>query len=248
MFESAKLKVERAKHHITDLEVQFGAFVEKNPYSVAVGHNPETGKATIRLVFKEKIPARFALIIGDAIHNLRTALDHIAWELIGHDGGTQDRYLKFPTGDNRVSFEASCQGIKTPSRAVRDLFQSQEVFPSGKGDILYTLHLLDIADKHTVLTPIIRAAKVSKLIIYHRTGQVQATLIDNIFAGDTGTYADIWNVPEGGYVEIDEDTKATPAIFLANVQGVPAQPVFPLLGQLRHATANTLDIISKAIS
>lgn len=249
MFESAKLKVEWADHHISDLATQFQAFVESNPYSVAVGHNPETRRTAIRLIFKKPIPKSFALTIGDAIHNLRCALDHMTWQLVGRDGGTQNRYLKLPAGQNRIDFEAACKGIITPSQAIIDLLKSLEVFPSGKGDVLYKLHLLDNADKHTVLAPVIRAAQVSKLAIFDGKGVPSFTRLDCIFAGDNGElFADVLDIPEGGHVEIDNDTKATPFIFLGNVQGVPTGPVFESLSQFRHATAYTLDIVAKAIS
>ena len=248
MFENAKLKSEWAKHHIRELETQFRAFIERNPYRVGAGHNANTGKTAIRLIFHEKLPTSVALIIGDAVHNMRTALDHMTWELIGLDGGTQDRYLKFPTGDNRVNFESSCQGIKTPTQAIRDLLKSLEAFPSGKGDVLYRLHLLDNSDKHTVLTPVIRAAKVSKLLIFNADRTLNTTLINNTFAGDTGPLADIWQVPTGGYVEFDPEVKATPDIFFGPVLGVPARPVFEALSEFSHAVSSAIDIIEKSMA
>ena len=109
MFGSARLKLERAEYHISDIERQFAAFVRGKPHRFRIQSDPNTGVLAIRVRFVKEPPATLALIIGDAIHNMRIALDHAIWELVGLDGGTQDRYLKFPTGDNRIDFEASCE-------------------------------------------------------------------------------------------------------------------------------------------
>jgi hypothetical protein len=95
---------------------------------------------------------------------MRASLDHAIWELVGFDHGTQDRHLKFPTGDTRISFEASCNGIKTPSQWVKDAIKSTEAFIEGRGMDLYNLNALDNADKHTIVTPILRATGVPKRI------------------------------------------------------------------------------------
>lgn len=157
MFESARLKLQRADYHISDLERQFAAFVAEKPHRFIVQSDPNTGHLRIRVRFVKNVPAAFALVIGDAIHNLRASLDHAIWELVGFDHGTQDRHLKFPTGDTRISFEASCNGIKTPSQWVKDAIKSTEAFIEGRGIDLYNLSALDNADKHTIVTPILKA-------------------------------------------------------------------------------------------
>ena len=79
IFQGAKLKLERAKHHIANLEATFRAYVDLNPYVLGSKENPETAtkKATIR--YTMELPSDIALILGDAVHNLRVALDHTVW-------------------------------------------------------------------------------------------------------------------------------------------------------------------------
>src|SRR5689334_6111092 len=117
MFESAKLKIERAKHHIADVDASFTSFIQTHPHRLAMVVNPETGRMDIKVRLNHELPKSIALTVGDAIHNMRTALDHMTWEVVGRDKGTQDRWLKLPAGDNRVNYEATCQGIKTPSQS-----------------------------------------------------------------------------------------------------------------------------------
>src|SRR5262249_1514248 len=117
MFESAHLKLDRAKHHIRDLEAVFASSVRDHPDMISIEHDAATGIVTAGIVdlnFQTTLP----LIIGDAIHNLRVSLDHAMWELIGLDGGTQDRRTAFPARRGRQAYEAACMGrdgtVKTP--------------------------------------------------------------------------------------------------------------------------------------
>ncbi|RIA55039.1 hypothetical protein [Dichotomicrobium thermohalophilum] len=249
MFESAKLKVERADHHIAELESAFMRFVERNPYTLSFGKNHATGSPAVRIRFGKELPETFALIIGDSIHNLRTALDHMTWELIGRDGGAQNRNLKFPTGSDRRSFEAACKGIKTPSQNVIAVLKATEAFPTGHGEPLYSLSRLDNADKHFALTPVISAAKLSNFTISSPDGLLKTKWENCTFKRGSGALLDIRGLRQGERVELDQDTQATPDIFFGKVEGaVDGEPVFPTLRQLRHATADTIDIVSRAIT
>jgi len=249
MFESAKLKVERADHHITQLQIGFNRFSDRNPHTLSVGKNHETGNPTIRIRFRDPMPETFALIIGDAVHNLRTALDHMAWDLVGHDGGTQNRNLKFPTGRDRRSFEASCEGIRTPSQDVIALLKATQAFPSGQGEALYILSRLDNADKHFAITPVVGAARVRGFSVISPEGLLETKWENCTFKRGSGALLDIVDVHSGAQIEFDQDREATPDIFFGKVEGaVDGQPVFPTLRQLRDATAHTIDIVSRAIN
>ncbi len=249
LFKGARLKIERADHHIGDLETQFAAFVDANPYTLAVGSNPETGQPAIRIKFRQDIPPEWALVIGDAIHNLRSSLDHMTWALVDHDGGVQDRYLKFPTGDNRINFEASCKGIKTPSQSIKDVFIALEAFEGGKGNALYALHALDNVEKHAILMPVVRAAKINKLTIFSADNVPIVTMENCTFIGGAGPFSNIANIGPGCHVELDNDTKATPDIFLGKMNPVMENlRVIPLLRKLRSETAEAIDSIARQIT
>jgi hypothetical protein len=97
-----------------------------------------------------------------------------------------------------------------------------EVFPGGRGEPLYALHLLDNADKHTFITPVIRSARISKLTIFKPDGTIYATLANNEIGGGTSEYMLLANAPQGGYIEIDNDTKVTPNISFGYVEPLPS--------------------------
>jgi hypothetical protein len=248
MFESAKLKIKRAERHISDVEGSFLKFTQDHPHKLSLQTNPTDGQLSIRVKFGDEMPDDIALAIGDAIHNLRTSLDHLVWETVGLDGGTQDRYLKLPTGNNRVNFESSCQGIVTPSQSIKDMLKGLEIFPGGTGDDIYALHLLDNADKHTVLMPAIRATNLSKLVILNPDGSTAVTMTDTTLIGGSGPFANVASVPPGMSVELDDETYATPDIFFEKVEGAPVDPVIPTLRRFRYLCAETVEIFETNLS
>jgi hypothetical protein len=64
---------------------------------VALG-NPEGTEFRVALNpdWDERKTLRWGVIVGEIIHDLRSALDHMVWELVAANGGTPDRCTSFP--------------------------------------------------------------------------------------------------------------------------------------------------------
>src|SRR4051794_37203940 len=82
-----KLKVERAKEHIRNLESAVQAFRDTDPYGFRIEDDLQTGDKIYRIEIRRQTPDAFSLIVGDAVHNLRSALDHLARQLVIANGG-----------------------------------------------------------------------------------------------------------------------------------------------------------------
>ena len=79
---SAWAKVDRAKMHIDDLDDAIGKqYNGINPISLRRTFEPDQGVIMVRIDSVVDVPDNWGLIVGDAVHNLRCALDHLAWEL-----------------------------------------------------------------------------------------------------------------------------------------------------------------------
>jgi hypothetical protein len=76
MFESAKLKVDRAKQHIRNLRTTLNSYSQ----SARLEFGPEGSFITVTI--DSGAEPTCSLIIGDAVHNLRAALEHAFWELM----------------------------------------------------------------------------------------------------------------------------------------------------------------------
>jgi len=112
-FAAARLKVERAVNHITELKRVIDELPEC--YSVEVEVNPESKKPSIKRAIRGLGTRReqIALLTGDAVHNLRTALDY-AWIGVVKKllPSALDDFSKFPVRKTREEVENALKGRK----------------------------------------------------------------------------------------------------------------------------------------
>lgn len=76
--DAAAEKIARGREHIAELTAEINGFLETEPY--AVDRQLELdGRVDLYVVSRDTpAPASIGLLIGDAAHNLRSALDHLA--------------------------------------------------------------------------------------------------------------------------------------------------------------------------
>jgi hypothetical protein len=103
--EQAASKVERAKYHINDLKRAWGQYASMPSHGLAIVQNAEGTQRAIRVVMNPSMPPEIALIIGDAIHNFRAALDLATWEIISPFNPKRPKNVQFPFGQSRDRFE-----------------------------------------------------------------------------------------------------------------------------------------------
>ena len=99
---------------------------------------------------------QFSPIIGDAIHNLRDALD-LAVSVLMRNAGLPDANVYFPTGKTFDAFQKAVSGgpkkPKFPPKLVAVLQSRIQPYFGGHGHYIRTLHDLAIADKHRLIVP-----------------------------------------------------------------------------------------------
>jgi hypothetical protein len=153
------LKVERAKKHIRELDIDVRAFLDSGPYDVGRRGDSKWGPLwTVYYVISSKpIPPTISLIAGDALANLRGTLDHLAYQLAWVNGTRDENILKstyFPISDDAKKYKA-----ETP-RKVRGLAQDAiraitELTPYKEGnEMLWRLNRLNNIDKHRLLVTV----------------------------------------------------------------------------------------------
>jgi hypothetical protein len=76
---SWRVKLERAKEHLVEFEAEAGRYLNSRPYETRREHQGKIKTNMWRYVFRiSKQPdPRLAAIVGDVLHNVRSALDHI---------------------------------------------------------------------------------------------------------------------------------------------------------------------------
>jgi hypothetical protein len=149
----SRAKLRRAQEHFDMLKGQIDTFLEAKPYRVVVDP-PVDDLFIVRLDNAPDIPAEdWALIIGDCVHNLRAALDYIAWRLAGSDpDDTNTQFPIFLTTEKWDRFSAKC--IKRMKPEAQAILKKGQPFdrPDPENTALGGIYILDNADKHKLLT------------------------------------------------------------------------------------------------
>ncbi|MGI9071715.1 MAG: hypothetical protein ACR2JB_10465 [Bryobacteraceae bacterium] len=146
-----RVKIERAKEHIGDLNARIGIFNEAGPYSVIREEDAQTGDIVFYVRIKSDIPLSFAAIIGDAVQNLRSSLDHLAYQLVLANSGTPTKRTAFPIAESPEKYEAldprKVEGMsETAVKKIHALHPYR-----GGNDAIWMLDELNNIDKHRLL-------------------------------------------------------------------------------------------------
>jgi len=123
------LKIKRADKHIHDLQSVIRGFIDASPYSIGRKTDVETGDAIYYVEGYKPIPDDVALIAGDVLQNLRSALDYLAWELVLAEKNTPSEATSFPitdnppvTADQKRSFDRKVHGMgKEAVNVIREI-------------------------------------------------------------------------------------------------------------------------------
>ena len=154
--ENTWMKLERAEEHLQALESGVNAFLASNPYTVSRDYDDQDELYRFRINICEKVPPRLGLLAGDAVHNMRAALDALTWQLALLTTSRPRHRTEFP-----VFAKATAKAKKDINSRLRDIPQkAQDVIKSlqpyhlgqkSETHVLWVLHCLDITDKHKII-------------------------------------------------------------------------------------------------
>jgi hypothetical protein len=167
-------KLWRAKHHYDELVTELRAYFASNPGDMVTAPNSTPENVIYVFRTKTRVPARFGLIAGDYIHNVRSTLDYLIWQLVIANGETPDRSNQFPicTGAPKtMTWDESLKrgrlrGID--SSAIEIVRSVQPCFDTESGPAPHPLAVLEEINnenKHrrvlltglaTVMTPVVK--------------------------------------------------------------------------------------------
>lgn len=164
--DGARPKVDRADEHRAALAEETSHDREENWLPISAEIDDASGLCLVRISAEPNFPVvRWGLMIGDVVHNLRSALDHLAWQ-IAHENGKSPgnpRQVQFPIADTATAFRSSSalQQIDPAYWPRVEAFQPYTPITGPdrwSGPPIHPLALLrDLSneDKHRVVTPII---------------------------------------------------------------------------------------------
>jgi len=232
-FTHARLKVQRAYRHVQEIEARLQKFLETDFCKLHIEIEPNTGRNILKLESIALPPAHIVLAFGDAVHNLRCALDYVSTHFVGKD----ENRISFPVGKKRDDLVAS-NSFRSIQKAFPDfaMYVADVIQPYEGGNFkVWEIGTLDNFDKHKLLVPVVTV-----------TGMTGALLEDNC----RNTYTMDLRVGPGGVLDaLSTDTTlkinsyGKPAGLIRFPKGLPFQnePVIPTMLQLVQSTHQAVE-------
>jgi hypothetical protein len=160
----ARAKLDRAKEHRDSLEAIIDPVLEgkANQIQLRAERDSKTSVYSFRVAATpDEWRLRVGILIGDVIHNLRSALDHLFWQLylryIGMPKpGWETQRVPFPIEDRSERLRKKRETFrKIPSSHWAIIEGAQPYKRRNRKRVLAILRNLSNRDKHQVLTPIL---------------------------------------------------------------------------------------------
>lgn len=158
-------KLDRGEEHLKTLASEIDAFINRDPqpFGFSIPYlNPETGWHTVYGIVEDTPPERLGVILGDVLHNIRSALDHLVWQLVLLNGGEPKggaRGNAFPIALTEDQWKtAQGQHLAGVAEAHREIIEKTQPYKRGdKASTTYFgwLKFLSDTDKHQVVHPML---------------------------------------------------------------------------------------------
>jgi hypothetical protein len=236
-FVGTKLKIIRAYDHLKALNAEIDAALAGQPNAVIGQIEPETGDKVYRAQITWQPPREWGLLLGDCVHNLRSALDHMVWDLVLLNGGTPDSNTEFPIYWDGTKYGLKGQAerkLKGVSAQATDLIEQSQPYhaPVPCSHPLWVLHELDVIDKHH---SILLTASIANLRFVGHYGDLPEPLE---FGGSAFEDQDeILRIPASSYAKGDLYPKFTCDVAMDVTGPRPGQP-------LREVVSNLYGMVS----
>jgi len=178
-YRGARLKIKRANKHIEDVKAAIGFLKER--LVVTANINPHTGSEFIKCEFAELADREsfenLPTLIGDAVHNLKCALDHAWFETVCRLMPERDwerARTKFPCVMSRKELEGALRKLEI-NITLPNFFNLilNEIKPYDGGDFaVRAVHELDLRDKHRLLIPTTHYSSIGDIYVEDKSGRV----------------------------------------------------------------------------
>lgn len=145
-------KLVRATKQIGELDALFTEFINCQKDVIMFHDDLSLGQRTYYMAEVRPVSLPIAAQIGDIIHNLRSALDHVVFHMRDIHKAPAIKMGSFPITETSTDYYSSkyrrrIEDLPQPAIDVIDSFKPYK----GGNDTLWRLHSLDIQDKHRLL-------------------------------------------------------------------------------------------------
>nr|WHW29397.1 hypothetical protein [uncultured bacterium] len=243
------LKIQRAYRHIDEitsrsapLDTSLYDIVLRDTYTSTI--YSEADSVSVTFLPKEPISESFALIIGDTVHNLRSALDHLATEIV-RCANVSDAFVHFPFAKKRDDIVTST-GFRSiqealPNTDIKSFFLDDiQPYEGGNGDDLWAMNKLNNIDKHNFILPAISVTEICGINLCIGSN----TMTNLAVAGNANGPINILTFDKAVRdVTISKDFKTSVDIFFGQGGFFGDEPIIPTLLNLTERVAKTVNAV-----
>ena len=158
-FAGPKLKIERARSLISELYAVLDQYLQSKPLDMHERPDSNGGRS-ISMRMNTPLPALVSAIAGDAIHNLRSALDLLVCDLVRQNGSQPTKSNSFPTSPQ--GFTHQTVGLSPDAEKFLKRLRTAPRW----NEAIWTMHQLDLLDKHNTVLAVTGAT----ICIYAQVG------------------------------------------------------------------------------
>lgn len=221
-----RAKLERAKIHLAEFNRLTKAYAASDPYNF-VRHIDPDGTHHLVLESHQPIPIDWCPIIGDIVHNCRSALDFLISLSAGLEASTSENF-RFPIFRHRADFEARGLDKLRKYGCLKTISFVQRLKPYERGrdlgnpsNTLVLLNRLSVRDKHRMIIPVGTAAGSAVVTPKPVFGEpFKLAPPDNTFLEDGEIIISI-SPKEPNFAGKDVNTQITFQIRLGGIEPIP---------------------------
>jgi hypothetical protein len=257
-FASCWLKLGRAEEHANTFYDELRTWVDTDPYIIRKKVNADGSRHSLFIETVKTDPPldRWSVVIGDCIHNLRSALDHFVYAAAIHETGQEPpvdkKILQFPITDDPTEFSKQSWRVRSLGAGVRA--EIERVQPYNRRHpslppLLSLLRDLDDFDKHRLLNIVVSQVGEGEFNFHLPPGSGRPAV--GFRKEGLGRGAELaWFTIDPPQLDVQYDHKAFIVITVGHVPGPSGdgRTEAPLV--MKHLTAEVrqvIDILGRAV-
>jgi hypothetical protein len=192
-----RAKLDRASTQLEALEGEIRAFCECDPYSISGQLDPESSDYVFRFHIHKWPPIEWGVLSGEIIHNMRSALDNIIYQLVLRAGGSPGKWNEYPvcTKPPKRGFATTMIGTSKRhgplagiSHEAIAIIERTQPYHGGMAEQLLVLDALWNIDKHKFLMPLFFTLDEALGPVFR--ANEDANIVGQIKYTDTGWHED----------------------------------------------------------
>jgi hypothetical protein len=236
-----KLKIERANRHIGDVHAHILTFFQPPPhYTSYRDGDVERGQESLKIKLIRTVPKEISVAVGDAVSNLRSALDQLVSALAIKNGAHDLARVEFPIADSLEIFERPTTRKKIEKISSEAAAMIHDLKPyRGGNDLLWAMNTLRNTDihRHLVLLAMSLYGHQANMTMQMREG---LNFIEQPTWRPFTPDEDITIATYSAPLEMKYELQVQLMIAVRNVEVIEGQPILAVLHQLSDMVARIL--------